>query len=302
MGEASLFLGMKIIRDRPQRTLWLGQPHYAQEILERVGLSDCRPRRTPLDANVTLSKDSGEPNPAVLEPYQELIGCLLYLTGCTRPDLAQAVGVLSRFMSAPTDEHMNAAKQVLRYLAGTTTLGLKFTKGDNVLVGYCDADYAGDIDKRKSTSGYVFLLNGAAISWASKLQPTVALSTCEAEFVAAANAEKELLWIRTLLSDFTGHIEPVKLFGDNQGALKLIQHPHSHQRTKHIDIAYRFIQDRVERGELICEYIETAKMVADCTTKAVPLAKLTENVRDMGITSRPEEQSKTSRVQDQNVL
>lgn len=144
----------------------------------------------------------------------------------------------------------------------------------------------------------VFLLNGAAISWASKLQLTVALSTCEAEFVTAANAAKELLWIRTLLSDFTGHIEPVKLFVDNQGALKLIQQPHSHQRTKHVDIAYRFIQDCVERGERICDYIETAKMVADCITKAVPLVKLKENVRDMGIISRPEEQPKISRNQD----
>jgi hypothetical protein len=109
------------------------------------------------------------------------------------------------------------------------------------------------------------------------------MSTCEADFVAAASAAKEGLWLKTLLSDFTGNIKPVKLYVDNQGALKLIHHPHSHQRTKHIDIAYRFIQDRVERGEIFCEYIQTAKMVADCMTKAVPLAKLTENIRDMGL-------------------
>jgi hypothetical protein len=186
-------------------------------------------------------------------------------------------------MSAPTDIHMNAVKQVLRYLAGTANLGLQFSQSSNILTGYCDADYAADLDKRKSTTGYVFLLNNAAISWASKLQPTVAMSTCEAEFVAAASAAKDGLWLKTLLSEFTGKIKPIKLFVDNQGALKLIHHPHSHQRTKHIDIAYRFIQDRVERGEIFCEYIQTAKMVADCMTKAVPLAKRTENIRDMGL-------------------
>jgi hypothetical protein len=195
-------------------------------------------------------------------------------------------------MSAPTDVHMSSVKQVIRYLAGTIDLGLEFSHGKNELVGYCDADYAGDIDKRKSTSGYVFLMNGAAISWSSKLQPTVAMSTCEAEFVAAANAAKELLWLATLLGDFTGQTKPVKLYVDNQGALKLLHHPHAHQKTKHIDIAYRFIQDRAERGEIICEYIETAKMVADCTTKAVPLAKLQENARDMGLVSKIQDQDK----------
>jgi hypothetical protein len=289
MGEANLFLGMKIIRNRAAGELWLGQPHYTLEIIKRAGLDECRPRKTPMDANVSLSKDSGEKDPKVVEPYQELIGSLLYLSGCTRPDIAQAVGVLSRFMSAPSDVHLSAAKQVIRYLASTVNLGLQFSRGENVLIGYCDADYAGDVDKRKSTSGHVFLVNGTAISWASKLQPTVAMSTCEAEFVAAANAAKEALWLKTLLGDFTGKVQPVKLYVDNQGALKLIHHPHSHQRTKHIDIAYRFIQDRVERGEIICEYVETASMVADCITKAVPLAKLNENKTDMGLVSQPEE-------------
>jgi hypothetical protein len=123
------------------------------------------------------------------------------------------------------------------------------------------------------------------------------MSTCEAELVAAANAAKEALWLKTLLGDFTGKIKPVKLYVDNQGALKLIHHPHSHQRTKHIDIAYRFIQNRVERGEIICEYVETASMVADCITKAVPLARLNENKTDMELVAQPEElkTSKTSR-------
>ena len=228
-------------------------------------------------------RDSGKPAPNLLKRYQELVGCLLYLTGCTRPDIAQAVGILSRFMSAPTDMHMSCVKQVIRYLAGTPNLGLKYSSGNDEMIGYCDADFAGDVDKRKSTSGHVFILNGAAISWVSRLQKTVAMSTCEAEFMAASDAAKEALWLRRLLAELIGDIKSTKIYIDNQGALKLIHHPHAHQRTKHIDIGYRFIQERVERGELICEYIETANMVADCTTKTVPLAKLTENIRDMGL-------------------
>jgi hypothetical protein len=204
MGEENLFLGIKIIRNRTTGELWLGQPHYTLEIIKRAGLDECRPRKTPVDANLSLSKYTGEKDSKALELYQELIESLPYLSGCTRPDIAQAVGVLSRFMSAPTDFHLSAAKQVVRYLAGTVNLGLQFSRGANVLNGYCDADYAGDIDKRKSTSGHVFLINGTVISWASKLQPAIAMSTCEAEFVAAANATKEALWLKTLLGDFTG--------------------------------------------------------------------------------------------------
>ena len=171
LGDANLFLGMKIIRNRSQRTLWLGQPHYALEIIERAGLSDFGSRCTPLDPNLQISKDLRERSPEILTRYQELVGCLLYLTGCTRRDIAHAVGFLSRFMSAPTDVQLNAGKQVLRYLVGTVHLGIQYSKGAYVVTGYCDADYAADLDKRKSTSGYVFMLIGAAISWASKLQP-----------------------------------------------------------------------------------------------------------------------------------
>jgi hypothetical protein len=138
MGEENLLLGMKIIRNRSKGELWLRQPHYAREIIKRAGSDECRPRKTPMDANLSLSKDSGEKDPKALEAYQELIGSLIYLSGCTRPDIAQAVEVLSRFMSAPTDVHLSAAKQVIRYLAGTVNLGLQFSRGENVLVGYAD--------------------------------------------------------------------------------------------------------------------------------------------------------------------
>ena len=283
IGSAEFFLGMSIQRDRVSRTLWLGQPKYTQEILSRFGMDKARPRRTPMDANLRLSKFGEDAEPAEAARYPELIGCLLYLAACTRPDIAHAVGVLSRFCSGPKTEHVNAASQLLRYLVGTADLGLRFDAGSETVVGYCDADYAGDPDKRKSTSGYVFLFNGAAVAWGSKLQPTVAASTCEAEFVSAAYAAKEALWLRELLSEFQGEVRPLQLFVDNQGALALLHHPHGHQRTKHIDVALKFVQERVARGELMYTYCPTREMVADCTTKAVPAQKFVENRQDMGL-------------------
>lgn len=287
-GDAKYFLGMEIVRDRHAGTLWIGQSQGAKDLLEKFGLKNAKGRKTPMDCNLSLQKYDGTATPDNLTQYQSMIGSLLYLANCTRPDLAQPVGMLARFMSNPSDDHMSAAKQVLRYLADTTTLGIIYKKSDpESITGYCDADYVGDMDKRKSTSGYVFVRSGGAVSWNSKLQSTVAMSTCESEFMSAAHAAKEALWLRDLKGELSGRVQPVTIMGDNQGALKLIHHPFAHQRTKHIDVAHRFVQDRAERGEIICDYISTDQMVADCLTKAVPLQKLLENRRDMGMQCRP---------------
>jgi hypothetical protein len=285
-GEATYFLGMSIRRERSAGKLWVGQPKYALGVLQRVGMQDCKPRSTPFDASIQLSKMTGEPEDEIRAPYQELVGALLYLSNCTRPDLAHAVGLLARFMSAPTEEHMNSAKQVLGYLAGTMDLGIQYMQGDRGLIGYSAADYAGDPDKRKSTSGNVFFKNGGAISWSTKLQPTVAASTCEAEFIAGAAAAKEALRLSNLFGDTKGSIKAPEISLDNQEALKLVHHPHAHQRTKHIDKAHRFVQDRVERGELLCSYVPTNEIAADCLTKAVPLMQLEKNKVSMGLVTK----------------
>jgi Reverse transcriptase (RNA-dependent DNA polymerase) len=283
LGSAKVFLGMSIVRDRTARTLWLGQTKFSKGILDRFNFAEARPRRTPMDANLKLSMHGEDAEKKDIDQYPELIGCLLYLSGCTRPDIAQAVGTLSRFTAAPKEDHVKAAKQLLKYIAGTTGLGIIFGKKNKSLVGYSDADYAGDVDKRRSTSGYVFVLHGGAISWRSKLQATVAASTCEAEFVAASTAAKEALWLRQLIAEFTGQVKPVTMHVDNQGALALLHHPHGHQRTKHIDVAYKFVQDRVERGEIACVYCATNDMLADCLTKALPVQKFVENRNGMGM-------------------
>jgi hypothetical protein len=170
------------------KTLRVGQHKFAKGILESFNYEGTRPRRTPMDANLKLSMHGEDPARSDIDQYPEMIGCLLYLSGCTRPDIAHAVGTISRFTAAPKEEHVKALKQLLKYIACTTGLGIMYGKKREALEGYSDADYAGDVDERQSTSGYVFKLHGGAIAWQSKLQATVAASTCEAEFIATSTA------------------------------------------------------------------------------------------------------------------
>ena len=211
----------------------------------------------------------------------------------TRPDIAQAVGALARYMAVPTEAHWTAAKGVLRYLKGTASLGITFggssgssqTGGrSRAVLGYCDADYAGDIDTRRSTTGYVFLYNSGAISWSSRRQATVAASTTEAEYMAEAHAAKEAIWLRKLLSDLGVAVPTtIKIMADNQSAIKLANNPVTSVRSKHIDVIYHFVRERVARDEIEFEYVPTAEMVADALTKAVPEDKLVFCRDSMGV-------------------
>jgi ribonuclease HI len=175
-------------------------------------------------------------------------------------------------MTTPAASHSTAAKDVLRYLAGTLDYCIHYS-AESELTGYCDADFAGDLDTRRSTTGYVFTSGGGAISWSSRLQPTVAVSTAEAEYMAAAYAVKEALWLRNLFSDFDRGPGTVTIHTDNQAALTLLKHPISTMRSKHIDIIYHFARERVARKEVKFKYIPTDKMVADILTKALPETK-----------------------------
>ena len=201
LGELHYILGLQVIRDRPCRMLYLNQAKYIRSILQRYGMEDCKSLATPLDANSKLSKDMApltdeDINAMVGVPYQNAVGSLVYAMIGTRADIAFAVGVVSQYMANPGPRHWVAVKRILRYLKGTMDDVLRYggSYSNLQVVGYCDADYAGDIDSRKSTTGYVFLLNGGAISWNSKKQPTVALSTTEAEYMAATHAAKEAIW------------------------------------------------------------------------------------------------------------
>lgn len=177
-------------------------------------------------------------------------------------------------MSAPTAAHWQAAKGVLRYLAGTVDTGLLYSRSKAGFAAYCDADYAGDLDGRKSTTGYAFIMNGGAISWSSKLQSTVACSTVEAEYMAAAAAVKEALWLRMLCNDLGVCLETVRIWCDNQGCIKIAKDPIASVRSKHIDVVHHFTRERVARKEVEFVYCETGSMAADLLTKPVAPSKL----------------------------
>ena len=245
-------------------------------------MSEAKFKSTPMSTCVKLTSGGGEVLDKERYGYCELVGALLYLSVCTRPDIAQAVGALARYMAKPTMEHWNAAKAVLRYVAGTTQYGINFGHNELSLQGYCGADYATDIDSRRSTTGYVFIMYGGAISWSSRLQPTVAVSTAEAEYMAAAHAVKEALWLRTLMADFGRHVQPVSILCDNQGTIKLLKHPIASIRSKHIDVIYHFARERVARKEVSFQYCATEQNVADVFTKPLPQSKFELRWKHLG--------------------
>ena len=284
LGEATLFLGMQIARDRATRTIKLSQPRMAADLAARFGVESARARSTPLSAADRLTAGAGEPLDLQLFPYSTLVGSLLYLSICTRPDIAFSVGALAKYMAAPTTAHWAAAKGVLRYVACTSEYGINFGgTGAAGLQGFCDADYAGDTDTRRSTTGYVFTLHGGAITWSSRRQQTVAASTSEAEYMAAAHAVKEALWLRKLAHDLRIEVAPISIQADNQSAIKLLKNPISSMRSKHIDVIYHFARERVARKEVVFSYISTGLMIADSLTKVVPAEKHNFCRKGMGV-------------------
>ena len=198
----------------------------------------------------------------------------MYAMVCTRPDIAHSVGVVSRFLSNPGKEHWDAVKWILRYLRGTSKMCLCFGDGKPVLTGYTDADMAGDVDSRKSTSGYLITFAGGAVSWQSRLQKCVALSTTEAEFIAATEACKELLWMKKFLNELSFHQEKYELFCDSQSAIHLGKNSSFHSRSKHIDVRYHWIRDVLEKKLLQLEKIHTDENGSDMLTKTLPKEKL----------------------------
>jgi hypothetical protein len=224
---------------------------------------------------------AGDPLDTNIYPYRELVGSLMHLAVTVRPDIAFAVGALARYMASPSLVHWQAAKGVLRYLSGTDDCGITYGPNKSGLIGYCDADYAGDIDTRRSTSGYVFVLNGGAITWQSKRQQTVAASTTEAEYMSAAVAVKEGLWLRKLLVDLGFDLGTVSIMADNQSAIKLLRNPVFSARSKHIDVIHHFARERVLRKEVAFKYISTDKMLADVFTK--PLSGIKHKFCCMGM-------------------
>jgi len=273
MGEVKDIIVMKGMREKKTKKLALSNPGHIMALLQAFGMDTCTPNKTAMASGVKLSK-TGENLLPDGNRYAELVGSLLYLSTTTRPDIALAVRVLSRFMSCPEQDHMRAAKGVLRYLRGTTRLGVLY-RGNEALQGYVDADWAGDIDGRRSTTGFIFTLNGGTNSWASKRQSTVATSTAEAEYVAAAMATKEAKWLRKLLFALGGDSGAVPMGEDNQSCLVLVNNPEATGRTKHVDVAYHMVRAYHARGDVAFCFLPSAEMPADGLTKPLPSTAFT---------------------------
>ena len=296
-GEVSKVLGIRIRRCVKSGWLFMDQTEYCEEILQRFGMEDCKPAMTPLMVGGKLSRtQEGDPDEAKEEvagvQYRSAIGSLMYPMVSTRPDLASAIGILSRFMERPTKAHWGAVKHVLRYVQGTKTHGLLFRtrgealelegynlefalEGDPLVVGgFSDADWAGCLDTRRSTTGYVFMLGGAAVSWNSTRQQTVALSSTEAEYMAATAATQEVMWIRDFLTELgVPQKTAAVVYTDNQSALKLMQNPLHRKQVKHVNLRFYFLREQVAKEVVSFAFVRSEEQVADSLTKAVSIHK-----------------------------
>jgi hypothetical protein len=277
LGELAWFLGIEFKCE--QNCIEMSQKRYVEKILSRFKMTDCKPKAVPceLGANKSCETDDASVEFENVGLYREMVGSLIYIMTCTRPDLCYTVTLLSQHMSKPRKSHFNMAKQTFRYLKGTLNKSLKFVNSDKLeLIGYSDSDWAMSSDRR-SISGYAFKLcsGGPLISWKSKKQQLIALSTCEAEYVALAFATQEGKFLRRLLADLLGQdCKSVNMFVDNQSAIALAKNPVHHQRSKHIDIKYHFVRFEVQEGVIELMYIPTAENVADVFTKPVTRIRL----------------------------
>ena len=285
LGPVQRFLGLRITRDRSTRTIDIDQTEYIQSVLERFGMADCKPARTPLPAGAVLEASDQPATDSFRQRYQSLIGSLLYATLGTRPDIDFAVTRLSKYNAQPSSAHWNYATYILRYLQGTKDLRLRYHGASNDgLLSYSDSDYAEDRDDRHSTSGFVFLMAGGAVSWASRRQPTISLSSTEAEYKAASDTCRQMTWLRTFGHELGDDISrPTPLCLDNQGSIFLSVNPVTDRRIKHVEVRYHYIREQVECGDVDIFYVATADQLADALTKNVSFSILDRFRKGIGL-------------------
>uniref|UniRef100_A0ACD6A2Q2 Uncharacterized protein n=1 Tax=Avena sativa TaxID=4498 RepID=A0ACD6A2Q2_AVESA len=282
LGLLSYYLGIEVKQEVGK--ILLCQGSYAEKILEAAGMSGCNPSHTPAETKSKIGRrNGGEAVDATL--YRSVISSLRYLVN-SRPDIAFAVGIASRFMEAPGRQHWGLVKQILRYVRGTIGYGCVYraTAIEPKLVGYSDSDHAGDVDERKSTSGTLFFLGSSAVTWTSQKQKVVAISSCEAEYVAASSAACQGLWLSRLLAEMRG-TEPEKfqLRVDNKSAIALCMNPVYHDRSKHIEVRHHFIRECVETGKMDVEHVRTEIQLADVLTKGLGRVKFIEMRQKLGV-------------------
>ena len=276
LGEVNHILGMRVTRSSDNRVT-IDQQTYLSEKLNEFHMNRCKEVDTP-EVKDVKEKESELLNDDERKLYRQIVGSMIYAQVSTRPDIAHAVSTISRRMQQPTELDMLKAKRLLRYVAGTTNTGLVYTcnrvKNDNkntvILTGYCDADWAGDKEERKSTTGYCVFLNGNLISWNCRKQPTVALSSAEAELMGVTELVKELKWTKMLLSDmgYTVH-SAMTILSDSQPAIQMSENDTHHDRTKHIDTKHFFVRDEIRLGQIRMKWVSSNSQLADIFTKAL---------------------------------
>ena len=265
------FLNVNIARRR-DGSIFINQKLYAEEVLQRFHMAEASSVSTPIMQYLEASEvEDAKPTSA---PYREAIGCLMYLAVATRPDLAFSVNYASRFLEQPSEQQWTLVKRIFRYLKGSTDKGIVYKTGEaGVLHVYSDADYASDPATRRSVSGMVSLYSGGAVSWASQRQKCVSLSTTQAEYIAASEAAKEVVWLSRLYNEIAVLKSVPTLFVDNASAIKLVKNPEFHKRSKHIDVRYYFIRERVNENQLAIEFIGSEFQAADVFTKPMSRVK-----------------------------
>ena len=274
LGPCTYYLGMLIQRDRQNRILRLSQEAYIDKVISQFGMENCKPVSTPMETSPSVDNQASYVcPPSDRIEYQRVVGSSMYIMLGTRGDIASAVSLASRYLANPGPQHIKLARRIVRYLAGTKGLKLTYKGQLETLKGFTDADWAGCRDTRRSTAGYLFNLGSGAVSWQSKRQSVVALSTCEAEFLGQTQATKEAIWLRRLLDELNvsqGKAATI-ICGDNQGAIALSSNPQYHSRTKHMSIQRQWQGEVQDAGSIALKYIPTIEQIADGFTK--PLAR-----------------------------
>ena len=288
MGELHWLLGIEVKRDQETCTILLSQRSYIDSIVCHFGFEDLKPITTPMDPDVKLSTAQNPSTSAQYAamrniPYREAVGMLVYAMLGTRPDISYAVTTVSKFSSNPGMAHWDAVKRIYRYLLGSKDLWLTYGGDKKVLVGYADAD--GSMAEDQCTvSGYAFIVDGGTVSWSTKCQEIISLSTTESEYIAATDAAKEALWLCSLIMQVFGPLtQATTLFSDNQSAIVLTKDHQYHPHTKHIDIRFHFIRWVVEDSKIHLIFCPTDDMVADTLTKALPSPKVKHFASKLGL-------------------
>lgn len=282
--EIKLFLGIKISRNND--TVMLDQSAYINSVLGKFSMQDCNPVNTPLESKLNYEALNCEES--YNAPCRNVIGCLMYIMLCTRPDLSTSINILSRYTNKNNKELWQCLKRVLRYLKGTINLKLCYKRSaySNILCGYVDSDWGGnDTTDRKSTTGYLFkLFDHCTITWCTKKQMSVAASSTEAEYMALYEGVREALWLKSLAISIHINIDkPIIIYEDNNGCISIANNPTNHKRSKHIDIKYHFSREQIEKNVIKLNYIPTGQQLADALTKPLPAITFQAMRRKMGL-------------------